>query len=106
MLKRPGTWPLPAHELFLRNQFFEPHRALSLTAQARQTEEVRPGRLELPRTMRSTRPSTLRVYQFRHRRVVAAIIGADGPPLDVVRQAGDSANTRSETRPRRPAPRT
>ena len=32
---------------------------------------VRPGRLELPRTIRSTRPSTLRVYQFRHRRVVA-----------------------------------
>ena len=33
---------------------------------------MRPGRLELPRTIRSTRPSTLRVYQFRHRRVVAA----------------------------------
>ena len=32
---------------------------------------VRPGRLELPRTIRSTRPSTLRVYQFRHRRVAA-----------------------------------
>ena len=30
---------------------------------------MRPRRLELPRTNRSTRPSTLRVYQFRHRRV-------------------------------------
>jgi hypothetical protein len=30
---------------------------------------MRPRRLELPRTIRSTRPSTLRVYQFRHRRV-------------------------------------
>jgi hypothetical protein len=29
---------------------------------------MRPRRLELPRTKRSTRPSTLRVYQFRHRR--------------------------------------
>ena len=37
---------------------------------------MRPGRLELPRTIRSTRPSTLRVYQFRHRRVTAASIGA------------------------------
>jgi hypothetical protein len=33
---------------------------------------VRPGRLELPRAIRPTRPSTLRVYQFRHRRVTAA----------------------------------
>jgi hypothetical protein len=30
---------------------------------------VRPRGLEPPRTLRSTRPSTLRVYQFRHRRV-------------------------------------
>src|SRR3954449_9267324 len=30
---------------------------------------MRPGRLELPRAIRPTRPSTLRVYQFRHRRV-------------------------------------
>ena len=30
---------------------------------------VRPGRLELPPRMNRTRPSTLRVYQFRHRRV-------------------------------------
>ena len=30
---------------------------------------VRPGRLELPPRLRRTRPSTLRVYQFRHRRV-------------------------------------
>jgi hypothetical protein len=29
---------------------------------------VRPSGLEPPRTKRSTRPSTLRVYQFRHRR--------------------------------------
>src|ERR1017187_9770591 len=28
-----------------------------------------PRSLELPRTNQSTRPSTLRVYQFRHRRV-------------------------------------
>jgi hypothetical protein len=35
-----------------------PRRSLYL--QASTTEEVRPGRLELPRTMRSTRPSTLR----------------------------------------------
>jgi hypothetical protein len=32
---------------------------------------VRPGRFELPRSKRTTRPSTLRVYQFRHRRVAA-----------------------------------
>ena len=30
---------------------------------------MRPGRLELPRSKRTTRPSTLRVYQFRRRRV-------------------------------------
>ena len=30
---------------------------------------MRPGRFELPRSKRTTRPSTLRVYQFRHRRV-------------------------------------
>jgi Domain of unknown function (DUF5911) len=30
---------------------------------------VRPGRLELPPRVSRTRPSTLRVYQFRHRRV-------------------------------------
>jgi hypothetical protein len=30
---------------------------------------VRPRGLEPPRTLQSTRPSTLRVYQFRHRRV-------------------------------------
>ncbi len=30
---------------------------------------VRPRGLEPPRTIKSTRPSTLRVYQFRHRRV-------------------------------------
>ena len=30
---------------------------------------VRPRGLEPPRTIQSTRPSTLRVYQFRHRRV-------------------------------------
>src|SRR3954447_21591799 len=34
--------------------------------------EVRPGRLELPRGKPPTRPSTLRVYQFRHRRVNGA----------------------------------
>jgi hypothetical protein len=30
---------------------------------------MRPGRFELPRSKRTTRPSTLRVYQFRHRRL-------------------------------------
>src|SRR6476659_10171291 len=30
---------------------------------------VRPRGLEPPRTIQSTRPSTLRVYQFRHRRL-------------------------------------
>jgi hypothetical protein len=30
---------------------------------------MRPGRFELPRPVKVTRPSTLRVYQFRHRRV-------------------------------------
>jgi hypothetical protein len=29
---------------------------------------MRPSGLEPPRTIRSTRPSTLRVYQFRHER--------------------------------------
>jgi hypothetical protein len=29
---------------------------------------MRPSGLEPPRTIQSTRPSTLRVYQFRHRR--------------------------------------
>src|SRR3954451_17950292 len=38
------------------------------------TNEVRPGRLELPPGIRRTRPSALRVYQFRHRRVDAPII--------------------------------
>ena len=33
--------------------------------------KMRPGRFELPRSKRTTRPSTLRVYQFRHRRVAA-----------------------------------
>src|SRR5919204_2666002 len=33
---------------------------------------VRPGRLELPPGIPRTRPSTLRVYQFRHRRVAGA----------------------------------
>ena len=41
---------------------------------------VRPRGLEPPRTIQSTRPSTLRVYQFRHRRVggqysLGALIG-------------------------------
>jgi hypothetical protein len=35
--------------------------------------EVRPRGLEPPRAIRPTRPSTLRVYQFRHRRVVAKV---------------------------------
>jgi hypothetical protein len=32
-------------------------------------DRMRPGRFELPRPKWATRPSTLRVYQFRHRRV-------------------------------------
>src|SRR4051794_19728205 len=35
----------------------------------KRASRVRPGRLELPRGKPPTRPSTLRVYQFRHRRV-------------------------------------
>jgi hypothetical protein len=45
--------------------------ALSSGRDSNKTTEVRPGRLELPPRIRGTRPSTLRVYQFRHRRVVA-----------------------------------
>src|SRR5215213_5059789 len=41
---------------------------------------MRPGRLELPRGKPPTRPSTLRVYQFRHRRVTARIIEAGAGP--------------------------
>src|SRR5918998_5236794 len=43
---------------------------------------MRPGRLELPRAIRPTRPSTLRVYQFRHRRVAAADYRATDMPSD------------------------
>jgi hypothetical protein len=39
---------------------------------------MRPRRLELPRTNRSTRPSTLRVYQFRHRRGAVSIAARAG----------------------------
>src|SRR4051794_27539024 len=35
---------------------------------------MRPRGLEPPRPLQATRPSTLRVYQFRHRRVGTAII--------------------------------
>jgi hypothetical protein len=74
---------LPALELFFRNQFSGSHRALSLT-ESSTTEEVRPGRLELPPGIRRTRPSTLRVYQFRHRRVdVASIDRSSRPALEV-----------------------
>ncbi len=38
-------------------------------APSREASPVRPRGLEPPRTNQSTRPSTLRVYQFRHRRV-------------------------------------
>ena len=41
---------------------------------------VRPRGLEPPRTNQSTRPSTLRVYQFRHRRVGRASIDASRWP--------------------------
>jgi hypothetical protein len=34
---------------------------------------MRPGRLELPPRLHGTRPSTLRVYQFRHRRVAGRL---------------------------------
>jgi site-specific DNA recombinase len=40
---------------------------------------VRPSGLEPPRTKRSTRPSTLRVYQFRHERRAAEYIPALRP---------------------------
>src|SRR3954447_6213841 len=50
---------------------------------------VRPGRLELPPGIPRTRPSTLRVYQFRHRRVCGGpIIGTrlgSATGLDAVR---------------------
>ncbi len=39
---------------------------------------VRPSGLEPPRTVKSTRPSTLRVYQFRHGRRGASIAPAPG----------------------------
>jgi hypothetical protein len=39
---------------------------------------VRPRGLEPPRTIQSTRPSTLRVYQFRHRRVGGQYSPAQG----------------------------
>src|ERR1700741_1586029 len=61
---------------------------------------MRPGRLELPPRLHRTRPSTLRVYQFRHRRVEAPSIepgsGLPGRLLDVVRPPGYSANTCSD----------
>jgi hypothetical protein len=44
---------------------------------------VRPSGLEPPRTKRSTRPSTLRVYQFRHRRR-----GSEYSPTRSARRAG------------------
>ena len=53
---------------------------------------MRPGRLELPPRIRGTRPSTLRVYQFRHRRVVAGDyrrgMGIGPRGVEVVRTAG------------------
>jgi hypothetical protein len=57
--------PLPAAAETRRNLFTRKRRWLSVL--------VRPGRLELPRALRPTRPSTLRVYQFRHRRVTARV---------------------------------
>jgi hypothetical protein len=47
----------------------EPERSGVPAAALVGAEKVRPGRLELPPRLRRTRPSTLRVYQFRHRRV-------------------------------------
>ena len=56
------------------------------TAIAGTLSSVRPGRLELPRAIRPTRPSTLRVYQFRHERVgrqysPAGVFGPSGAAL-------------------------
>jgi hypothetical protein len=47
---------------------------------------VRPRGLEPPRTNQSTRPSTLRVYQFRHRRVAGQYIPVPWALLESVRR--------------------
>src|SRR5205807_4583170 len=65
---------------------------------------MRPGRLELPPRIRGTRPSTLRVYQFRHRRLLPRIIGPGGSvarDLTGVRRGRYSANIRSKPAIRR-----
>src|SRR4051794_35493394 len=72
-------------------------RHAGLTKGAALQRIMRPGRLELPRDIRPTRPSTLRVYQFRHRRVrvaqYRADFGSSGRRLDAVRPLAYSANT-------------
>jgi site-specific DNA recombinase len=64
------------------------------------TMMVRPSGLEPPRTVKSTRPSTLRVYQFRHGRRGASIapgsrrlVGAGHPSLASVPGRRYSTNT-------------
>jgi repressor LexA len=55
---------------------------------------VRPSGLEPPRTVKSTRPSTLRVYQFRHGRRGASIAPAFGLRKGAIRLAPLRPSTR------------
>src|SRR6202012_2991236 len=70
---------------------------------------MRPRGLEPPRTIQSTRPSTLGVYQFRHRRVggeyspepaLALAVSSGGGPVPSVNRARFT-NTRSTAANRR-----
>jgi site-specific DNA recombinase len=59
---------------------------------------VRPSGLEPPRTMRSTRPSTLRVYQFRHRRRGAEYSVGGWPALRPLHPSARAATVRTHVR--------
>jgi hypothetical protein len=70
--KRVGTRADICDQIVTSNRSSRiPTRSRSETGERtglQEVRKVRPGRLELPRGLRPTRPSTLRVYQFRHRR--------------------------------------
>jgi site-specific DNA recombinase len=72
---------------------------------------VRPSGLEPPRTVKSTRPSTLRVYQFRHGRRGASIASAswqspDAPWAPALHPSTAAATVRTHVRHTRQSTRT
>jgi hypothetical protein len=59
---------VPMLSAAIRRVAAEPPPKIAITRRPARIS-MRPGRLELPPRLHRTRPSTLRVYQFRHRRV-------------------------------------